>query len=229
MRLTADRKLIALALTISIGSGGCSLAPASSARTRNAPATASPGRLGVSVQPDSCIGDVVPVYVSVANGTEDARTILPTQIFALNDVGERIAPMPSAEAARQAGNAMELRTAIQAGALAGAGGAVASAASAMAPSSGLSSELSFNAPNGSTLVGAGFAAESGVMNGAGTGQSTADQLASAEVDAVSLQPQEINQKVVSGFVFFPKGKYQQLEIVLVKRDGGTETIRQPWH
>src|SRR5215469_12038228 len=107
MKFTA-RWTFAFAASISIGLGGCSTAPAPIAHTPNVVATPEQGRLNVSVQAAPAVGEVVPVYVSVANGTDYTRTVLPNQIFALNHVGERIAPLPPGEAARQSGNANEL-------------------------------------------------------------------------------------------------------------------------
>ena len=35
---------------------------------------------------------------------------------------------------------------------------------------------------------------------------------------------------VSGYVFFPKGQYSQVEMLLVDREtGDTQVVREPWH
>src|ERR1700757_4618367 len=99
---------------------GCIFA---SAPIKNAPqvvATPQPGQLSVTSAPASPIGDIQPVYISIANGTDTPRAIVPSQIFALNDAGNRIAPLPPGEAARQAGGAGELKSALASGATTGA-------------------------------------------------------------------------------------------------------------
>jgi hypothetical protein len=53
------------------------------------------------MQPADTVGDVQPVYVSIANGTNVPRAVVPSQIFALDEQGQRIAPLPPGEAARE--------------------------------------------------------------------------------------------------------------------------------
>jgi hypothetical protein len=173
---------------------------------------------------------VVPVYVSVANGTDD---VVPSQVFALNGVGERVAPLPPEEAARQAGNANELRGAIQSGAISGVGGsALGAAAGAIAGAAGNSSGgTGFSSPSAGALFGTGFIGAVGVIGGARAGQTKADQQADQQIAALSLKPEDVRRDfVVSGYVFFPKGSYHEVDLVLIDHEtGGTETIREPWH
>jgi hypothetical protein len=226
-------KSLSLATTISIGLYGCAVAPAPIAHTPNVVANPPPGRLAVSVQASPSVGEVVPVYVSVANGTDDTRAVVPTQIFALNNVGERVAPLPPGEAARQAGNANELKGAMQSGAISGVGGAaVGAAAGAIAGAGGNSGGgWGFNSPSQGALVGTGFGGGWGVWSGAGYGQSKADLQANQQIDALALKPEEVRPNfVIGGYVFFPKGSYNQVEMVLVDREtGGTQILREPWH
>jgi hypothetical protein len=216
-----------------IAIGGCAVAPAPIAHTPNVVATPQPGRLLISVQAAPTVGEVVPVYVSVANGTDDTRGVVPNQVFALNDVGERIAPLPPGEAARQAGNAKELEGAMQSGAISGVGGAaVGAAAGAIAGSAGNSGNgWGLGSPGSGALIGTGFGGGWGVFQGAERGQTKADQQANQQIDALALKPEEVRQNfVVSGYVFFPKGSYNQVEMVLIDREtGATQTLREPWH
>jgi hypothetical protein len=53
------------------------------------------GQLSVTSASATPIGDVQPVYVSIANGTDAPRTVAPSQIFAMNEAGGRIAPSAS--------------------------------------------------------------------------------------------------------------------------------------
>jgi len=222
-----------LALLGAIAIGGCGVAPAPIAHTPNVVATPQSGELVISVQAGQSVGEVVPVYVSVANGTDNTRSLVPSQVFALNEVGERIAALPPDEAARQAGNAKELQGAMQSGAISGVGGsALGAAAGAIAGAGGNSGGgWGFSSPSSGALFGTGFGGAVGVFSGAQAGQSKADQQANQQIAALSLKTEDVRRDfVVSGYVFFPKGSYQQVELLLIDRENGeTQTIREPWH
>jgi len=221
------------ALAVAIAISGCAVAPAPIAHTPNVVATPEQGRIAISVAAAPTVGEVTPVYVSVANGTNDTRSVVPSQVFALNDAGERVAPLPPGEAARQAGSAKELEGAVKSGAVSGVGGAaVGAAAGAIAGAAGSSSGwFGFGSPGAGALVGTAFGGAYGVFSGVEKGQSRADQQASQQLEAVSLKPEEVRTNfTVSGYVFFPKGQYDQVEMLLVDREtGDTEIVREPWH
>jgi len=219
---------IAAALTIS----GCAVAPPPIAHTPNVVATAQQGQLAVSVAAAPTVGEVTPVYVSIANGTDADRAVVPSQVFALNDAGERVAPLPPGEAARQAGSAKELQGAIESGAVSGVGGAaVGAAAGALAGVAGNAGNWGFGSPGAGALIGTAFGGGFGIFRGAEKGQTRADQQANQQIDAVALKPEEVRKDfTVSGYVFFPKGSYNQVEMLLVDREtGDTEVVREPWH
>src|ERR1700752_4525749 len=73
---------------------GCVLARAPLKNTPKIVASPEPGQLSVAMQPADTVGDVQPVYVSIANGTDVPRAVVPSQIFALDEQGQRIAPLP---------------------------------------------------------------------------------------------------------------------------------------
>ena len=203
------------------------------AHTPNVVATPEQGRIAISVAAAPTVGEVTPVYVSVANGTDDTRAVVPSQVFALNDAGERVAPLPPGEAARQAGSAKELEGAVKSGAVSGVGGAaLGAAAGAIAGTAGRSAGwYGFGSPGAGALIGTAFGGAYGVFSGAEKGQSKADQQANQQLEAVSLKPEEVRKDfTVSGYVFFPKGQYNQVEMLLVDREtGDTEVVREPWH
>ena len=62
-------------------------------------------------------------------------------------------------------------------------------------------------------------------------EAKADQQANQQIEAVSLKPEEVHKNfTVSGYVFFPKGQYSQVEMLLVDREtGDTQVVREPWH
>jgi hypothetical protein len=221
------------ALAVALAVSGCAVAPAPIAYTPNVVATPEQGRIAISVAAAPTVGEVTPVYVSVANGTNDTRSVVPSQVFALNDAGERVAPLPPGEAARQAGSAKELEGAVKSGAVSGVGGAaVGAAAGAIAGAAGNSSGwFGFGSPGAGALIGTAFGGAYGIFSGAERGQSKADQQASQQLEAVSLKPEEVRTNfTVSGYVYFPKGQYDQVEMLLVDREtGDTEIVREPWH
>jgi hypothetical protein len=170
--------------------------------------------------------------VSIANGTDAPRSVVPSQIFALNEAGERVAPLPAGEAARQAGSAKELQGAIQSAAVSGIGGAaVGAAAGAVAGAAGSGGGWGFGSPGAGALIGSAVGGGMGIIRGAEKGQSRADQQANQQIEALSLKPEEVRKNfTVSGYVFFPKGQYNQVEMLLVDREtGDTEVVRESWH
>jgi hypothetical protein len=204
---------------------GCAIAPAPIAHTSNVVATPQQGQLAVSVQAAPNVGDVTPVYVSIANGTDSVRSIVPSQVFALNDSGERVAPLPPGEAARQAGNANELKGALGSAALSGA------AAGAVGAGLGAAVGSVFGAVGSGAIIGTAIGAGHGMFQGAQNGQQKADQQANQQIEALALQPEEVRHDfTASGYVFFPKGSYNHVEMLLVDREtGDTEVVREPWH
>lgn len=183
------------------------------------------GQLSVVTQSDKPVGDLIPVYVAVANGTDEGRTIHPSQVFALNEYGERIAPVPPIEAARQAGGAGKLKAAVESGAVGGAAeGAVGAAVGALA---GLAA--------GGVAPGAAIGGAVGVAQGAlwsaPMGQGEAQNQANAQIQGLALNDTEVRKDfTVSGYVFFPKGSYKDLEMLVVNNEtGATETVTIPWH
>jgi hypothetical protein len=231
--VSMKRSKLRLAIAATIAIAGCAVAPPPIAHTPNVVATPQQGQLAVSVAAAPTVGEVTPVYVSVANGTDATRSVVPSQIFALNDAGERVAPLPPGEAARQAGSAKELEGAVKSAAISGVGGAALGAgAGAIAGAAGRSAGwYGFGSPGAGALVGTAFGAAGGIFSGAERGQTKADQQANQQLEAVSLKPEEVRKDfTVSGYVFFPKGSYNQVEMLLVDREtGDTQIVREPWH
>ena len=203
---------------------GCVLARAPLKDTPKVVATPEPGQLSVAMQPANTIGDVQPVYVSIANGTDIPRAVVPSQIFALDEQGQRIAPLPPGEAARQAGGAGELKAALASGAASGAiTGALGAGVGAIAGS------LIHSGATGAALGGAIGGGE-GVVQGAFAGPGKANQQAKDQLTALALEQSDVrNNFTVSGYVFFPKGDYKQLQLLMVDNESGnTEIIERPW-
>jgi hypothetical protein len=79
-------------------------------------------------------------------------------------------------------------------------------------------------------VGSAFGGGWGIIRGAERGQSKADQQANEQIQSLALKPEEVRKNfTVSGYVFFPKGQYNEVEMLLVDREtGDTEVVREPW-
>ena len=216
--------LCPVAISCAIALAGCGVARAPIDSTPKHVATPQQGQVSISVQAQKPVGDVTPVYVSVANGTDDPRSLVPSQVFALDENGERVAPIPPLEAARQSGNARELESAVASSALSGAvAGGVGAALGAAAGSA-------FGAVGQGSIVGAASGAGWGMFRGAENGQTKADQQALMQIEALSLKPEEVRKNfTVSGYVFFPKGTYSQVEMLMINREtGDTESVREAW-
>ena len=219
-----------LGLLMAFAVAGCGIA---SAPIKNAPqivATPQQGQLNVTTQPGAPIGDVQPVYISVANGSDVPRSIVPSQIFALNDSGARIAPLPPGEAARQAGGSGELKAALTSGVVGGVAEGALGAGLGAAIGSVVNEFSGIGGAASGAIVGAAFGGGSGIVSGVQNGASKADQQANAQLGALALQGGEIRHDfTVSGYVFFPKGSYHEVEFLLVNQEtGDTEVMREPW-
>jgi hypothetical protein len=203
---------------------GCGVASAPIQHTPQVVATPQQGQVSISVQAAQAVGEVQPVFVSVANGTDVPRAVVPSQVFALNSAGERIAPLPPGEAARQAGGSGELKAALTSAAVSGVTG------SAVGAGMGAVAGSAFGAVGQGALVGTAIGGAEGMFRGAERGQSKADSQANQQIKSLALKPEDVNRNfTVSGYVFFPKGDYQQVEMLLVNREtGDTQVVKEPW-
>jgi hypothetical protein len=205
--------------------GGCAVAPAPIKDRPQVVATPKDGEVNISVAAGKTVGEVQPVYVSIANGTDTPRTVVPDQIFALNDDGDRVAPLPPKEAAREAGGAGELKAALLSGAASGAVlGAVGTGVGAVAGS------LIHSGAAGAG-IGAAIGAGYGGLQGVSMGPGRAREQANDQLTALALEHQDVRHDfTASGYVFFPKGDYKQLQLLLVDGEtGDTDVISEPWH
>jgi MFS family permease len=233
LHLIGSTRLLALIALIACAAG-CAIAPAPIKDTPQIVATPESGQVNVTLSPAPTVGNVQPVFVSIANGTDMPRSVVPSQVFALNEDGDRVAPLPPGEAARQAGNANELTGVMESSAVGGIlEGAIGAGVGAIVGSvTPRNTNFLFGvhgAGNGAAVGGA-IGAGHGLIGGGAKGQGRADQQASQQLGAVALTPAEVRRDfTVSGYVFFPKGDYKQLQVLLVDGEtGNTEVIDRPW-
>lgn len=203
---------------------GCAIASAPLQDVPQIVATPTPGQITISTQPGDPIGDIQPVYVSLANGSDMPKSVVPSQIFALNDAGSRVASIPAAEAARQAGGAGELKAALESGGASSViGGAFGAGLGAIAGS------LIHSGATGAA-IGSAFGAGEGGLRGVTEGTAKADKQAETQMAALALQPSDVRRNfTVNGYVFFPKGDYKELQMVIVDDESGdTQIVNRPW-
>ncbi|HLI79509.1 MAG TPA: hypothetical protein VKV03_05980 [Candidatus Binataceae bacterium] len=219
LRFTTRLAIGLLAITIS----ACGIAKPPIQETTQVVATPVQGQLTVAANKAPTVGEVTPVNVSIANGTDITRTVVPSQIFAINSSGQRVAPLPPGEAARQAGNAGELKAAITSGAVSGVAG------SALGAGLGAAVGAVTGGIGPGAIIGAAIGAGEGIFRGAEKGQDRADQEAH-QLDSLALHQEDVAHNfTVSGYVFFPKGDYQQLQVLMINREtGDTEEVTRPW-
>lgn len=217
-----------LLLTLAIA--GCGIASAPLKGTPKIVATPRPGQFNVMTQPSAPIGDVQPLYVSVANGSDVPRSIVPSQIFALNDSGARVAPLPPGEAAREAGGSGELKAALTSGAVGGVATGALGAGLGAAIGSVVNGFSGFSGAASGAIIGAATGGGAGIISGVQNGANKADQQANQQLQALALQGGEVRHDFTqSGYVFFPKGSYREVEFLLVNQEtGDTEVMREPW-
>jgi hypothetical protein len=202
----------------------CAVAPAPLPTERKVVPTPIDGQFTVVNEADQPVGNLIPVYVAIANGSDEGRTIHPSQVFALNQYGERIAPVPPIEAAREAGGANKLKAAVESGALGGAAeGAVGSAVGALAG-------LATGGVGPGAAIGAAVGVTQGALWSAPMGQAEAQNQANAQIQGLALNDTIVRKDfTVSGYVFFPKGSYTDLEMVVVNNEtGASESVKVPW-
>jgi hypothetical protein len=213
-----------------LATSACAIASAPLKDTPRIVATPQPGQLNVTTQPSPPIGDVLPVFVSVANGSDVPRSVLPSQIFALNDSGARVAPLPPGEAARQAGGAGELKAALTSAAVSGVGEGALGAGLGAAVGSVVNGAAGFRGAGSGAVIGGALGGGFGIVHGVERGASKADQQANQQLGALALQGGEVRHDfTISGYVFFPKGSYHEVEFLLVNLEtGDTEVMREPW-
>jgi len=223
MRAEHLRQCLSIAAVLILSS--CAIAPAPLETKAKVVPTPIDGQISVVTRAEEPVGNLIPVYVAVANGTDEGRAIHPSQVFALNQYGERIAPVPAIEAARQAGGANKLKAAVESGAVGGAAeGAVGAAAGALAG-------LAAGGVGPGAAIGGAVGVTQGALWSAPMGQAEAQNQANAQIQGVTLADTEVRKDfTVSGYVFFPKGSYSDLEMLVVNTEtGATETVKVPWH
>jgi hypothetical protein len=202
---------------------GCGVAPAPIAHPQYTVPTPVENEVTVTATRAPTVGGITPVYITITNGGQVPRRVVPREIFAVSSAG-RSAAIPPGEAARLAGGAKELAGVLESGAVSGvAGGALGAGVGALAGA--FEGGVKPGALIGSA-VGAGW----GAFEGAPRGAAAARRQANQQLRALALRPAQLNHDFsASGYVFFPAGNYNWVEVLLVNVEtGSTESYRVLW-
>jgi hypothetical protein len=201
-------------------SAGCVKKPVTAPRAV-VPETVS-SELRIAASPGKDFGSMVALGIGMSNGETATYVTTADRIFAVDEAGNRIAPLSVDEAARQAGGA----TALAAG-LEGAGGSALLAGLLGAiPGAIIGASQGGGAGAGTgAAVGAGIGVAVGAVGGfyeskTKTEQEIIDQLHGLYFGGQILKP----GLPVSGFVFYPAGTYTGVRAVLV--DQATNQVKE---
>jgi hypothetical protein len=221
-----------IATLLAFGLGGCATTWQPIPLTPRVALTPIKGNISTQAQPGKPIGGIVPVDVSIANGTDEPYLIQPDQIFAINEQGQRIMPISTNEAIQEAGNANALKAGLTGAAKNLAIGAIAGAATGAAIGAAVGTIVL--SPAQGALVGAAIggsvgAAGGGVYGGM-QGQSAAHRDADTQISALALQTREAHPNYsINGYVFFPKGEYTSIQVTLLNEETHqTDTRTSSW-
>ena len=221
-----------IAALLAFGLGGCATTWNPIPITPRVALTPTKGNVTMQALPGAPIGGVVPVDVSIANGTDEPYLVEPDQIFAINEQGQRIMPVTSSEAIQEAGSANSLKAGLTGAAKNAVIGAVVGAATGAAIGAAVGTIVL--SPAQGALVGAAIggsvgAAGGGVYGGA-QGQAAAHNDAATQISALSLQTREAHPNYsVNGYVFFPKGEYTSIQMTILNEETHqTDTRTSSW-
>jgi hypothetical protein len=185
------------------------------------PVVATPlkGRATILAIPTKPVGNIQPVYISIANGTDDPLVQSQGEIFVKGRDGNRVPAVPLPEATAQAGGAAGLVSSVGTAAAYGIP-AAATTAAAGAASGAVFSEGNWAGVWQGSAIGAGVGLITGAASGIWNAHAAVEERAKEQIQTLTLQPGTVPPNgTASGYVFYPHGKYQQVEAIL----GNAET------
>ncbi|HYV56765.1 MAG TPA: hypothetical protein VE911_04430 [Candidatus Nitrosopolaris sp.] len=197
------------ALVLALALAGCAARHAAPTLTAPAPET---GRVLVVATGAPRVGSAQPIAVAITNGTDEALRVDPRQVYTTSGTGDRIAPLPPAEAARRAGG-RHLPGAVRGGAIGAASGGVLGAiggAIVGAIQGGIGLAVAAGSAAGATI-----GAISGVIGGS---RRPAVDVAGFEAQALPAMTLEKGFSA-AGYVYYPAGTYRTLEVLLAETSG----------
>jgi hypothetical protein len=216
--LRSFRTDVFVALLIAFVLGGCATTWRPIPDTARIALTPSKGEITMAARPGKPIGDIVPVDIGVANGTDEPYRIEPDQIFAINGEGQRVMPIHPNQAIAEAGHTNAFKAGLVGAGKSALTGGLAGAARGAAI--GAVVGLIVASPVQGAVIGAAMggsigATGGGIMGGF-QGQAAAHNDAAQQISELSLQTRDANPNYsINGYVFFPKGNYSSVEMNLL--------------
>jgi len=165
------------------------------------------GKATILAVPTKPVGNIQPVYVSIANGTDDPLLQSQGEIFVKGADGNRVPAVLLTEATVQAGGAAGLVSSIGTAAAYGGPAAAASAAAGGASAAAFSGGSWSGVLQGSA-IGAGVGLIAGATSGIWNAHAAAEQRAKEQIEILTLKSGTVPPNgTASGYVFYPQGKY----------------------
>lgn len=164
-------------------------------------------------------GHIVALGVGVSNGSSRDWVITADRVFAIDADGNRIAPLTVSEAARQAGGSTALVSGLRG---AGAGALLAGVVAAI-PGAVIGAAKGGGSGAGTgAAVGAGIGAAVGAVGGFYESKTATDREILEQLGGLYLGEKTSRPGLpVSGFVFFPEGRYAGVRLLAVERTSGS--------
>jgi hypothetical protein len=180
-----------------------------------------PSEVRGATTPGKNFGDMISLGVGITNGSKDEYVVSADRVYAIDRMGNRVAPLSVTEAARQAGGSTSLVSGLKG---AGTGALLAGLLGAI-PGVVIGAAHSGSSGAGTgAAVGAGIGATAGALGGFFSSKSETERQIIDQLGELYLGEQVVKPGLsASGFVFFPKGEYMGTRILAVDKASGTVT------
>lgn len=167
-------------------------------------------------------GSMVALGVGISNGDTTTYVAFAERIYAVDEAGNRIAPLSVEEAARQAGGVTALRAGLEG---AGAGALLAGLLGAIPGAILGAAQGGAEGAAKGAAIGGGIGVAVGAIGGYHESKSKTEQEIIDQLHGLYFGEREVKPGLpVSGFVFYPAGKYVGVRAVLV--DPTTNGVRE---
>jgi len=177
------------------------------------------GRVRAAAVAAAPVGKVQPVAVGVTNGGAATLRLDVRQVYAHTARDERVAPLAPGEAARLAGG-QRMPGAVRGGAVGAVTGGLLGATGGLI-SGAIQGGVGLAVAAGSA-VGAFFGAITGALHGGGSAPDVGGFEDRALHDATLA-----SSFSATGYVYYPRGAYRTLEVLLIDERGRVEKVDTP--
>ena len=208
-------RAVALIGALSLISFGCAKKPVIAPRAV-VPETVS-SELRVAGTAAKQFGHMLAVGVGVSNGSDSDYVISADRVLAVDNAGNRIAPLSVSEAARQAGGATELIAGLQGA----GGGALLAGLLGAIPGAIIGAAHGGGSAGTGAAVGAGIGIAVGAIGGYYESKTETERQIIDQLGGLYLGEKMSKPGIpVSGFVFFPEGEYIGVRVIAIDKRTG---------